>query len=399
MKNFLRSFAVTVLLVAAAGIAKGHALYWDFGVEEIPMFLIGMDKDARGFYSFFNILNAEASLNLEDNFGIRGRLKYTFFGMTNVNTSNQNNQHHIYPDRLNVYYNSDFISVLAGRDIFLENNGLVIGNLADGLKLQFNFLGMKEKLFVYYSGLLPADLNQFSADIMDMTNGLGASRLSAGLVLQKMGLLTRSLSLLGLFSMDMTTNRMFNPFYLALYADGSIIPRLTYNVTAAMELGSVTNGNNIFGWGGDATLIYVFEDPFKFGFTGEFAIASGDSTGTTNTFEGFNTFGRFNTGYVLYPDFSNLMFFRLGGFVKLLDDHLGISLNYYFMTRLSTNDTVNGFYDGTNAMVGNEFSGSVNYEFDPNFSVFLSAGYLFGNQSITNKPSIYKLAAGAAVKF
>jgi hypothetical protein len=50
-------------------------------------------------------------------------------------------------------------------------------------------------------------------------------------------------------------------------------------------------------------------------------------------------------------------------------------------------------------MVGNEISGSANYEIDPNFSVFFSAGYLFGDQSITNKPSIYKVVAGAAVKF
>lgn len=223
MRNYFKAAVISVILVASATVSS-FAMYWNFGIDEIPLYIVGMDKNAAGFYSFYNILNADVSLNLDDSFGIRGRLKYTFFGMTNVNVGTTNKQHNIYPDRLSLRYNSDAFSILAGRDIFLENNGMIIGNLADGLKLQFNLLEMKEKLFVYFSGLLPADLNQFSADITDITNGLGANRLAAGIVLQKMGFLTRSLSLLGLYSMDMSAGKTFNPFYLALYADGSFIP-------------------------------------------------------------------------------------------------------------------------------------------------------------------------------
>lgn len=364
------------------------------------MYIIGLDNDARPFGSFFNIANLGLNLNLNDDLGLKFRLKDTFFGLTNsaIAASNQNK---LYIDRLSVFYNSEIVNILAGRDIFFENDGMLIGNLADGANLDFNLLGFKEKAYVYYSGLLPKDINQFSADLFDSTNTSGASRLSMGLVIQKFGVLTKSISLMGLYSMDMSTNKYFNPFYAALMSDGILaIPQLTYNVTAALEMGSITSNMNIFAWAGNLSLLYLLvEDPFKLVLVGQFAMASGNGTNSTNTFYGFDSFGKFNTGYVLNPNFSNLWFIRLGAAAKLLEDHLSVSLDYYYISRMSTNDTVNGYYNGTNAQIGNEFSGSANYEIDPSFSVFANAGILVGNLSITNKTTVYKINVGAAVKF
>ena len=390
-------FLAALVIVPAAG---AFGLHFNFSVEEIPMYIIGMDKDARPFGSFFNIANLGLGLNIDDNLGLKFRVKDTFFGLTNsaVTVSNQNN---LYIDRLSVFFNSDIVNVLAGRDVYVENDGMLIGNLADGANLDFNLFGLKEKLYVYYSGLLPKDVNQFSADIYDYTNASGASRLNMALVLQKFGLLTKSVSLMGLYSMDMSTNKYFNPVYAALMSDGIVfIPQLTYNVTAALEFGSMTSNLNVFAWAGNLTLIYLLMDaPVKILITGQFAMASGNGTNSTNTYYGFDSFGKFNTGYVLNPNFSNLLFFRLGAASKMLDDHLDVKLNYYYLTRMSTNDTVNGYYNGTNAQVGHEFSLSANYEFDPNLSVFANAGVLTGNQSITNKTTAYKVNMGVAVRF
>lgn len=401
-RNSLKAFVLLAVLTALPAV-RGFSFHYNFSVEEIPMYLVGMDRDARGFGSFFNIANLGLNLYLNDDIGLKFRLKDTFFGLTNsgITVSNQNQ---LYIDRLSLFFNSDIVNIVAGRDVYFENDGMLIGNLADGANLNFNLLGFKEKLFVYYSGLLPKDVNQFSADVYDATNASGANRLNVGLVLQKYGFLTKSISLMGLYSMNMFTNQYFNPFYAALMSDGTIvIPQLTYNVTAALEFGTLASNTNIFAWAGNLSLIYlVMEEPVKIALFGQFSLASGSDTNAATTYYGFNSFGKFNTGYVLNPDFSNLLMFRLGVAVKMLDDHLDMKANYYYLTRMTTNDTLssmNSGYDGTNAQIGHELSGTVNYEIDPNFSVFASGGYLFGNLSITNKPNIYKLSVGAAVRF
>lgn len=393
---------ILLALAAAALPVRAFGFYFNFGLEEIPMMILGLDKDSRSFYSFFNILNGTASVNVNDDLGFQLRLKYTFFAMTNVNQGTTNNQHKLYLDRLYGYWRGDGFSVMAGRNNFFERNGLLIGNLADGVRAEANLIGFKWKLYGYYSGLLPKDLNQFSADIWDATNAGGANRLSAGLVIEKYGWFFKSIALTGLYSANLVTNYVFSPFYLGLNLDGTIIARLTYDVSAAMEFGSVATNVGAFGWAGSVNAVYFpIEQPVKLGFTAEFSLASGDDEKTTNSFEGFNSFGRFNTGYVLAPDFSNLFFWKVGVIVRALEDKLTARANFYNFTRLSTNDTVSGLYNTTNAQVGSEISGSVSYDIDPNVSVFLNAGVLFGNLSmaVTNKNTIHKVVGGMTVKF
>jgi len=374
------------LILTVAG--KGYSFHYDFSIEDIPMMIMGTDVTNASFYSFYNIANLTLKLYFSDQTMLKFRLKDTYFDLQKTNN--------FYIDRLSLYYREEGFGLIAGRDFFIENDGIIIANLADGLKLDLNLLQMKERIYVYYSGLLPMEINQFEMGIYDLQLTNGPQRLFMGLALEKTGLLTESMSLLLLYSMDVSTNKYYNPFYAGLNIRESINAPLSVEANLVCEAGNVDNSNSILAFGGDAGIVYLSKGELTWGGLLKFAIATGEGEG--NNTEQFRSFGLYNTGFVLNPYFSNLFMIQAGLILKALEESLSVNLNYYYMSRMSTNDTVYGFYDGKGNSIGNEISGSVVYNLDANFSLFLHAGYFMIGDAFTSTANRYKVFSGISIK-
>jgi hypothetical protein len=390
------------LIVFALFPLSAFSFNWNFSFEEIPMFISGVDATTNmNYYSFFNIANLSFSIHPNNDMQLKFRIKDTYLDLTNsINTFSNRNK--LYIDRFSFEYSGDSLGLLAGRDIFLENNGLIIGNLADGIKFQSSLFEFKQRFYFYHSGLfgtLPREINQFNANYFDQnqTNG-GASRLSTGIALEKFGFLTKSISALLLYSMDLSTNASFYPLYLGLASDGVIFSGFSYNASFFYQGGSYVSNISLSAWAGDISLFYFLPIDAKIGFITGIAFATGDDINTTNSMERFNSFGKYDTDFVLIPDFSNLFLFRLGAVAKILDEKLSIKADYVYLSRMQTNDSVNGFYSGSGATVGHELSAKINWEFDPNISIFLQAGSLFGGDARIERTNDYKLIAGTVIK-
>lgn len=380
--------------------AGSFAVYYNIGFEEIPMVMTAPDISNNTYSGIINTANLILNFNLSDNIGFKFRLKDLYMNIPVIQLTNTN---YLYVDRLSFEYNTDTFGLLAGRDLFLENNGLLIGNMADGARLGLNLFGIKERLYVYDSGLpgtLPGDINQFNIKPYDypLTNN-GANRLCTGIALEEIGFLTKSISGLVLYSVDMSTNRAFNPLYLSASAEGSIIPGLSYTITGVYQLGNAISNVNMSGWGADFDLLYRIEEPVNIGILGGVGIASGDNTNTGNIDESFRPLGKYDTGIVSEPDFSNLFIIKFGPVLKLLDDNLTIKVEYYYTMRLSvTNDTNNNVYSSSGTGLGNEIDGSVSYSFDPNISIFIFSGYFIRGNAYISTTNDYKVFAGVSVK-
>jgi hypothetical protein len=265
----------------------------------------------------------------------------------------------MYFDRANFYLNANKLSILAGRSLFVDGDGLVVGGVADGLMLKTGFLNMTERFYALYSGFLPKDVNPFDANTFDDLNG--AERLMAGLSIQKMGLLIKSIALKYFYTTDLSTNAtdtnsLYTPMYGALEFSGMIKNFIGFG------------GNFVYAFGGGAAPISAFAFDVKTyvqikalantEFKLRYSYASGNADGGKN--ESFKSFGYYDTGFVLNPEFSNLSMFKAGVTSRFWGGRVYFNVNYYYLSLLNDFDRVNNFYDGTGVKVGSEISGSLN---------------------------------------
>lgn len=402
-----RILALAVVFLGLA--ASGYSMYWNFSIEESPMFLSGIDRSTNLSYAtFYNVLSTGVKVNFSDNFDFSVRGKYTYLALTNLTTLPSSNQHRIYVDRVKLEYRDNYYDVMVGRDWFIENNGMIIGNLGDGGRVETSFLNSRQKLIVYHSGLfgtLPRELNQFNFTAEEWTN-TGANRLSAAFIWEVPGLLgSKSIALMGHGSFDLSTNGYYQPWTIALYGKGIIVNGLSYNFTGALQLGQATNGQSILGYAGDLTLLWQAIDPYL-GLSMEAAYASGDDTNTNNTVENFSTFGKYSTGLVLVPDFSNLFMLQIGAVSRLFSERLTLRADYTFLMRANSSDDNGGAYLGTNSVIGHEIAFKAAWKIDPNLTLFAQAGCLFGGSALSTNTAVnnlennlYKVIAGINVKF
>jgi hypothetical protein len=390
---------IILLLFISAG---SYAFYYNFNVEEIPMQFISADVSNKMYGGFINIVNVGASANFNDNINFRIRIKDSFRSIPPVGITNTNT---LYMDRFSFNYRSDMMNILAGRDLFLENNGLIIGNMADGVQVGLGYFNLKERLYILHSGLpgtMPKDVNQFYMSSYDYESTNGPERFTGGLVMEKMGLIGKSLSVMCVYSMDLTTNNIYNPLTLGVTAEGSIIPALSYAGGFYFQAGSMTSNTSISAWAFDASFIYMTGDAIKYGGTAELAIGSADSTNTTNSYEGFNYFGQYNFGFVKSRKLQNLIAFKIGGIGKLLEDTLSLKLDYIYTMRMSTNDYINtvlNSYTSNGTYVGSEVDLTANYAVDPNLSLFATCGFFLKGSAYESTTNDYKIIAGASLKF
>jgi len=388
----MKKILAILILIFSANMAR--AWYFDAGVDEIPLMIVGVDNQTNAFYSFFNIANLRLNFNVNDKIGLKFRLKDTYLALSNASQPNGTNK--LYIDRLNAFYKSANLNVLVGRAVFSEGDGMVLGNLADGLRVSANLFGFYQRIYALYSGLLPVDVNAYNVGSQDQANG--AQRLQAGLVLEKYGLLIRSIGLSYFYSKDLSTNQShYNPQFIGLNAIG--------NIGDHFSLGA----NFYYSFGEAATNVTISSFAFNLGAQLKFSpalallarisYASGDDTNTTTIRENFNGFGIYHTGIVLVPDFSNLLMFNVGVSSKLLKNRLNLGLGLYFMSRPSLDDSLNGFYTGTGATIGTEISASAVWNFDPNMSVLLTGGYFIkDNAFAAGEKNIYKFIGGLKFK-
>ncbi len=386
-----------LLLTVFLGYMPLFGFQFDFSLEDIPMMVLGMDTNDSSYYSFYNIANVGLKFYFEDQSFLKFRLKDTYFDFYKTNT--------LYVDRLSYTYNSDSFNLLAGRDYYVEGDGILIGNLADGLNLDLNLLGFSERLYVYYSGayysgFLPIEINQFDMTYSDLILSNGPDRLFGGLELEKKGLGLESIGAVVLYSQDMSTNNSYNPIYFGINAKTSIIDSLVLSGNILGEAGNYTPSNSILAFGGNLGVYYLSGGDFKYGFIAKVSAATGNDNTNTNSGQSygqFDTFGQYNTGIILQPKLANMIMAQGGVLLKVLGDHLTLSVNYYYFTRMTTNDSVNGYYDGSGYSIGHEISGSVIYDIDPDFTIFITGGYFIKGDAFTDETNRFELIGGVSV--
>ncbi len=391
-----------LLILITAGFTQLRAAYFDFGISDTPMLIGGRDRLNNVTYFFFNYAQFRASLNFNDNFSIRFRLTDTFSMYTNSYVSNSTASvftNKIYVDRLFLKFTSDKFKFTLGREIFSEADGMVLGNLSDGLQLSGRLLGLEERAYVMYSGLLPQDVNQFNVTAMDRTEG--SKRLQTGLYLEKYGILVRSMSLGYLYSADISTNtQLYSPHFLSLNLNGDAGKIVSYSGSFTYGLGTFGSNVNISALAFDVQLKVKFNPMLSM--LVRFAYASGENTNstTTNSYERYNALGIYNTGQILVPDFANLILTHLALNASLLNEKLNLGLNLLYLNRPSTSDSLNGFYTGTGSYIGTEVSLGAVWRFDPNISLLLNTGYFWRENSdaflagSNDRRDIYKIIAG-----
>lgn len=347
------------------------------------MYVVGYDAADRPFYTLFNVANLTAVVNANDDLGLKFRVKDTYLYLTNTNK--------IYIDRLNVSYDSDKWSLKVGRGVFQHGNGMLIGNVSDGLYARAGLFTMNFKLFAMYSGFLPDDVNQFNVNTMDEISG--TERLLAGLVVEKYGFLIDSLSMQLIYSADLSTNVMkYNPFYIGLSGEFVSGALLTLGLDVVYALGSYGTNQSISAYGADLNGLLLIPGMKSLGIEAQLSLASGDSAG--GAYNRLQTFGVFDTGFVEYPDFSNMFMAKVGLLGTFAHNHLVVNLDYYYFTRLTTDDDLDEFYSGTGTTIGHEISGSMVYQFDPNWAMYLYGGYFVKGNAFADQVNAHKVIAG-----
>lgn len=373
------------------GLAPLHAVYFDFGIIETPMMVLGTDTDNNEFYSFFNLAQFRASLNINDSIAFRFRLTDTYLSLSN--SSHPQGTNKIYIDRLNFHVSTDAFRMDLGRELFTEGEGMVLANLSDGLQLSTRLLGFEQRAYIMYSGLIPQDVNDFNVTSPDRAEG--SRRLQTGLYLEKYGLLLRSLSLGYLYSADLNTNNTehYNPHFLSLNLNGKAGKMVSYTANLAYGLGTFGSNVTVSSLGLDLQLRIAFSQFFAV--QARFAYASGDQASTTNSYETFNALGVYNTGLILVPDFANLVLSHLAVSSSLLQEKMVLSLNLLYLNRATADDTLNGFYSDSGTYIGTEFSAAASWRLDPNLTLFVTGGKFWkGNAFLATDPDIYKVIGG-----
>jgi|GEM_PF-2294027 len=384
---------ILLILMTAMGSVPLYSLYYDFTLEDLPMMVLATDVSNNSFYSFYNLANAGVKIYAEDQAYLKFRLKDAYFDLYHTNS--------LYVDRLSLTYSSADVSLLAGRDYYFEGDGILIGNLADGFKASLNFLGMSERFYLYYSGFLPVEINQFDMTASDLLLTNGPNRLFGGLILEKDGLGVESIGATVLYSQDMSSNNSYDPLYVGLNAKTSITANLVSSCNILGEFGNLSPTNSIQAFGGDIGFYYLAGSDVKYGFILKFSAATGNNNTNTNsgqTYGQFNTFGQYDTGVVLTPMFANLVMAQAGAVLKAFKDHMTINANYYFLSRMTTNDSVNGFYDGSGYSIGDEISGRILYDIDPDFTIFIMGGYFIKGNAFSNEIPKYVLIGGVSIR-
>lgn len=389
----MKKIFILFLALLFSGVVRSYAVYFDIGVSEIPIYIVGVDAADKGFVSFFNVANLRASLNFSDDFAIRFRLTDTYLGLTNsLHPTTGTNK--LYVDRLYLKYTSDQFGITLGRDVYSEFGGIVLGNLSDGLFLKSRLASFEQRAYLMYSGLVPQDVNDFNVTSEDQANG--SERLQTGIILEKHGVLIRSLSLGYLYSADMSTNTnagTYNPSFLSLNATGKFGSIVQYGLNLVYGLGQYSTNVSISALAFDVQLQLQFSP--QLAVITRVAYAGGDDTNTAPS-ENYNALGVYQTGQILVPDFSNLLLFHLGVAGNLLQEKLQLGLNLFYMTRPSVGDSVGGFYTGSGSQVGQELSASASWKLDPNITVLASGGLFWKGDAFlaTALSPLYKVIAG-----
>jgi hypothetical protein len=380
------------ILIGAVSVPL-FGFHYDFSVEEIPMMAVGTDISNNSFYSFYNIANLGVKMYADDQTYLKFRLKDTYFDLYKTNS--------IYVDRLSITYFGDDFGAQLGRDYYVEGDGILIGNLADGIKGGANLLGLSARAYVYYSGFLPIEVNQFQITPSDLVLSNGPSRLFAGIDIEKKGLGIESVGLIALYSQDLSTNNSYNPVYIGINAKSTIFDDLVIAGTIIGEFGNLSPSNAIQAFGGNLGAYYLTGGDFKYGFVLKFSAATGNNN--TNTGGGqadgqFDTFGQYVTGVVVDPKLADMVMAQAGGLIKASGDHLTFTLNYYYYTRMTTNDSVNGFYTGSGYKIGQEISGGCIYDIDPDLTVFVTGGYFITGDAFADTTPKYLVLGGVSVR-
>lgn len=243
--------------------------------------------------------------------------------------------------------------VQGGRDLAYWANGLVLGQVLDGINVT---LGTGAVSFEAVAGITPVRTVDFDTSRPKFDHNTRRGFFGGMLSLQAGD--HRPFAY-GLYQKDyneddfldqgpIDTEYEYDSAYVGAGSIGALSDRLRYGVEVAYEFGDTLSNSfelspvgglipieqtedDISAWAMDVKLDYFPNDPLQTRLSAEFIAASGDDDrGTTNTtFNGnrsgttdtaFNAFGLLNTGLSFAPEVSNLLALRGGYAVFPLPD-------------------------------------------------------------------------------
>jgi hypothetical protein len=232
-----------------------------------------------------------------------------------------------------------------GRDLAYWANGLVLGQVLDGITVDLNHSLVDIEMLAGVTITRTVDFDPsrpaFDHNTRRGFYGAMATTTIAGQRPYVYGLIQRDYNTHydELITGAVDTKFDYNSYYVGFGANGNLSDRLRYGVEAAFEFGNtlsnsfeIANGalapvpqsrDSIAAFALDARLDYIMPDVYNTRLSAEAIYATGDpDRGTTNsTFNGnrpetqdhaFNAFGLVNTGLAFAPAVSNITAFRVG---------------------------------------------------------------------------------------
>lgn len=347
------------ILDASRAVPAGQRSYLDYGAYFTFDYMSVEDNTGENHvlrqYDFI----AYGRLNLDNAHELFLRFRTTYRDFNQGDSFDGRGDELLDPDLDLGYYKFDLAGYLGatkgqsidgnvvgkfGRDIVYWGNGLVMGQVIDGMMIDFTGGPFQLSGIAGVTPVRTVDFDSTRPDFDFNTRrgfyGLMGSMQVGAHRPYVYGLIQRDYNKDEDFEFgSITTEFEYNSYYLAVGSNGNLGDRLVYGAELVYQMGEGKSNSftisgpflspidqteeQISAYAADFRLDYLFEDE-RFSRAGlEFLLASGDDDRlhTSNTFGGntpgtddnaFNAFGLINTGQAFAPVVSNLMMLRAG---------------------------------------------------------------------------------------
>jgi hypothetical protein len=355
----LDQFNIDSRIRANEEVPAGQRVLFDYGLLFTPSYLSVTDQnhDTHVLRQYDLIGYTRINLDGANEIFLRGRTDYNDYN--HGDSFDGFGSRLVNPDLDRGYYRFDLARSLqayhgqqingnfvfqGGRDLVYWQNGLVLGEVLDGVIMDFSAGPFTLETIAGVTPTRTVDIDASRPNFDHNTRrGFYGSMLTAEVGKQKP--FVYALSQQDYNTDDFAdiggikTNYQYNSYYLGAGSSGSLTDHLTYALEAAYEGGTTLSNpfkatpaglvqisqthDQIRAWAVDARFDYLFNDSHRTRASFEEIVGSGDRDrgNSSETFNGnrrntrdnaFNSFGLINTGLAFAPNVSNLSVTRIG---------------------------------------------------------------------------------------